>query len=102
MMALRIIDAVGRGGCTKLLGHAWLLSSSAGYSILRRISARGLLYMPQPPGAKRGSPPFALTLPLNAPIFPEDDGRLAQLARAPARHAGGHRFKSCSAHSKTR
>src|SRR5438477_12381995 len=27
------------------------------------------------------------------------DGRLAQLARAPARHAGGHRFKSCSAHS---
>ena len=25
-------------------------------------------------------------------------GRLAQLARAPARHAGGHRFKSCTAH----
>ncbi len=25
-------------------------------------------------------------------------GRLAQLARAPARHAGGHRFKSCIAH----
>src|SRR5262249_14368551 len=28
-------------------------------------------------------------------------GRLAQLARAPARHAGGHRFKSYSAHSLT-
>ena len=26
------------------------------------------------------------------------DGRLAQLARAPALHAGGHRFKSCIAH----
>src|SRR5262245_21099740 len=26
-------------------------------------------------------------------------GRLAQLARAPARHAGGRRFKSCIAHS---
>lgn len=25
-------------------------------------------------------------------------GRLAQLARAPARHAGGHRFKSRTAH----
>ena len=29
-------------------------------------------------------------------------GRLAQLARAPARHAGGHRFKSCSAIGKGR
>src|SRR5438045_5235187 len=30
--------------------------------------------------------------------FSGSKGRLAQLARAPARHAGGHRFKSCSAH----
>ena len=29
-------------------------------------------------------------------------GRLAQLARAPARHAGGHRFKSCIAHLYTK
>ncbi len=29
-------------------------------------------------------------------------GRLAQLARAPARHAGGHRFESCSAPLKAK
>src|ERR1700681_1001089 len=29
----------------------------------------------------------------------KDRGRLAQWARAPARHAGGHWFKSSSAHS---
>ena len=26
------------------------------------------------------------------------DGRLAQLVRAPALHAGGHKFESCTAH----
>ena len=28
-------------------------------------------------------------------------GRLAQLVRAPALHAGGHRFESCTAHHLT-
>src|SRR5262249_9947780 len=32
-------------------------------------------------------------------VYGEGEGRLAQLARAPARHAGGHWFKSSSAHS---
>jgi hypothetical protein len=31
--------------------------------------------------------------------FRSDRGRLAQLARAPARQAGGHRFEPCIAHS---
>ncbi len=30
--------------------------------------------------------------------IPLSRGRIAQLARAPASHAGGHRFESCSAH----
>ncbi len=34
-------------------------------------------------------------------IHPGAPGRLAQLARAFARHAKGHRFKSCTAHMKT-
>ena len=29
-------------------------------------------------------------------------GRVAQLVRAPASHAGGHRFESCRAHHPTR
>ncbi len=29
------------------------------------------------------------------------DGRLAQLVRAPALHAGGHKFESCTAHHIT-
>src|SRR6516162_8605786 len=47
---------------------------------------------------------FTLTLPCAPSILRKgsaksNSGRLAQLARAPARHAGGHRFKSCSAQS---
>ena len=30
--------------------------------------------------------------------FPEESGRLAQLVRAPALQAGGHRFESFNAH----
>ena len=32
----------------------------------------------------------------------DSDGRLAQLARAPALHAGGHRFEACTAHRAKR
>ena len=46
---------------------------------------------------------FCLTNTIVSCIYlPSNDlghfGRLAQLARAPALQAGGHRFKSCSAH----
>ena len=33
--------------------------------------------------------------------FPAFSGRVAQLVRAPASHAGGHRFESCRAHHPT-
>ncbi len=39
----------------------------------------------------------ALTNPACVNSNTRSPGRLAQLARAPARHAGGHRFKSCIA-----
>src|SRR5437870_8663606 len=55
-----------------------------------------MLTVPRRPGNAGTTLP--LTLPYGAPIFQGVRGRLAQLARAPARHAGGHRFKSCSAH----
>ena len=41
---------------------------------------------------------FVLASVQSVAMMPVPKGRLAQLARAPARHAGGHRFESCNAH----
>ena|GEM_PF-6819314 len=43
----------------------------------------------------------ALTDPLAAGVPSSPSGPLAQLARAPASHAGGHWFKSSTVHALT-
>ena len=37
----------------------------------------------------------------SSPTKRATQGRLAQLVRAPALHAGGHRFESCTAHHQS-
>lgn len=55
-------------------------------------------YPPEARGLRLGPIPSVLALARLGCTVPVPRGRLAQLARAPDRHSGGHRFESCNAH----
>ena len=74
----------------------------------RFVFVRGVRFVNEPGRGCRNrlkgieSFPFACyprTLECQLMVFPP--GRVAQLVRAPASHAGGHRFESCRAHHST-
>ncbi len=94
-------DGLLRGPCREVVGDADAMASLCNLSYsdhwdLYRASSNG---MPESAGTPQSS--SRRTSPLTSAhqhLSCSTKGRLAQLARAPARHAGGRRFKSCIAH----